>query len=126
MKPNNKKNISRFYSLIAIAFADGVIHENERTFLYLKGKDYNLSTEEIDLAIEHAGDLKFEIPEGEEERETFLTEIVYMAMIDGDVHPTERQFCMKVAEKLDFSDEDLEVVITLAKNLWRKEGIAIP
>ena len=50
-----------------------------------------------------------------------LADIVFMAMIDGEIHQKEYDLCLHIAERLDMSKNDLDEAIKLTKKLWGED-----
>ena len=114
-------NIEHFQNIVAVAYADGHLDMQEAEFLAERAEDYGLEKKIVDEILDNAENLKFVIPMNQEDREEQLSDAVYMAMIDGDVHEKEYNLCLKIAEKLDLSREYLDDLISLIKKLWQKE-----
>ena len=118
----NNKNIKKehFSNLVTVAYSDNVLTEEEKDFLEERAIDYGLSKNEVDEVISKVDILKFMVPLNEEEKEEQLSDIVYMSMIDGDVHKKEYDICLTIAKRLDFKQKDLDHIIKLTKKLWGK------
>jgi len=109
-----------FSNLVTVAYADGILSEDEKNFLEERAIDYGLNKDEVDEIISKVDILKFMVPLNEEEKEEQLSDIVYMSMIDGDVHKKEYDICLTIAKRLDFKQKDLDHIIKLTKKLWAK------
>ena len=120
LESSREVKIEHFNNLIAVAFADGVLDDEEKNFLYDKADELDLPEEDVRHAIENADQLVFMVPQNMEDREDQLADIVYMAMIDGEIHEKEYNLCLSIANRLDFNREDLNDVIDLTKKLWKK------
>ncbi len=120
MGDSREINIDHFNNLIAVAFADGTLDDEEVGFLYEKADEYEIPRDAVKRALENAEALEFKIPMDEDDREDLLTDIVYMAMIDGSIHEKEYALCLSIAKRLDFDEEDLDHTIELIKKLWDK------
>lgn len=112
-------NEEHFANLVAIAYADNLLSDEEKTFLSERAEDYGLDKAEVENLINKADELKFIVPLNQEEKEDQLTDIVYMAMIDGEVHEKEYNLCLHIAQKLDYTKEELDKVIELTRKLWK-------
>lgn len=115
----NKEHIK---NLIAIALADGVIDEMEMDVLQDKAEEIGIDPVELDLLIVQADDIDFAIPDDPAEKEAFLSEFVYMMMVDGDIHPEEYDLCLKFAGELQLKEAELDKIIELSKQLWELEN----
>lgn len=113
--------LEHFQNLVAVAYADGHLELEEAKFLAQRAEDYGLSKTEVDETIDNAENLVFVIPQNEEDRETQLTDSVYIAMVDGKVDEREYSLCLKIAEKLDFDKRYLDEIIELTEKLWASE-----
>ncbi|MFN8258176.1 MAG: TerB family tellurite resistance protein [Bacteroidales bacterium] len=107
-----------FANLVAIAYSDGMLDDYEKDFLAERAELFGLDRSMIEETYKQAGELQFMVPMNNEEREEQLSDIVYMAMINGEVHDKEYQLCLHIAEKLNFTKKDLDHIIDLIRKLW--------
>lgn len=118
--PKDKKiKLEHFANLVAVAYSDGYLEAHEKQFLSERAEEYGLAAEDVKKLFDMAAELKFVVPQNDEEKEEQLSDAVYMAMIDGKVHEKEYDLCLKIAQKLDFRKKDLDYVIELTKQLWK-------
>ncbi len=118
--PSDKKiKLEHFANLVAVAYSDGYLEEHEKQFLSERAEEYGLPADEVKNLFDMAAELKFVVPQNDEEKEEQLSDAVYMAMIDGEVHEKEYDLCLTIAKKLDFRKKDLDYVIELTKKLWK-------
>jgi len=110
--------IEHFRNLVAVAFADGFFEEEEEDFLYDKADELELPHDEVEEIIKNAESLKFIVPINVQDREDQLADIVFMAMIDEEIHEREYDLCLSIAKKLDLTKSDLDEAIELTKKLW--------
>ncbi len=120
MKENKVIKKEHFSNLVTVAYADGILSDDEKIFLEERAIDYGLSKAEVDDIIARVDILKFMVPLNEEEKEEQLSDIVYMSMIDGEVHKKEYEICLTIAKRLEFKQKDLDHIIKLTKKLWEK------
>lgn len=111
--------VEHFQNLVAVAYADGHLEKHEIEYIASRAEDYGIEKETVDSIIDKAENLEFIIPLNDEDREEQLTDSVYMAMIDGQVHEKEYSLCLKIAEKLDFDKHYLDEIIDLTAKLWK-------
>jgi len=109
-----------FQNLVAVAYADGNFSSEEMNFLAEKAVDFGIDNSTIELILERAAELEFEVPLNDFEREEQLSDVVFISMVDGKVAEKEYNLCLKIAEKLDFEKKDLDQVIELTAELWEK------
>ncbi len=112
-----KIKLEHFENLVAVAYADGKLTQEEIDLLAENASRYGLTKEEIEEVIERAEKLQFIIPQNSEDREEQLIESIHMAMIDGEVHEKEYQLCLQIALKLDFDEKYLNNIIELTRKL---------
>ncbi len=119
----SKKTIKleHFQNLVAVAYADGCLDIDEAEFLAERAEEYGFPKKIVDEIIDNVENLEFIIPLNNEEKEEQLTDSVYMAMIDGEIHDREYDLCLKIAEKLDLDKDYLDEIIELTKKLWKGE-----
>lgn len=111
--PKRSVKAEHFYNLIAIAFADGILDDEEKEFLYEKAEELDLPKEQVVEALNNADSLQFVVPMNMQDREDQLADIVFMAMIDGEIHEKEYSLCLSIANRLELSKDDLDSVISL-------------
>lgn len=116
---NKSIKLEHFANLVAVAYSDNYLDDKEKDFLLERAGEYDLPEDEVKKLIETAHELQFIVPMNDEDKEEQLSDIVYMAMIDGKVHEKEYQLCLTIAEKLDFRQKDLDYVIDLTRKLWK-------
>lgn len=107
-----------FKNLVAVAYADGYLDHDEEDFLYDKAEEIGIPFEHVEEIVKDAESLEFLVPMNMEEREDQLADIVYMSMIDGELHDKEYELCLTISQKLGFEKKDLDEAIELTKRLW--------
>jgi len=110
-------NIDHFKNLVAVSFSDGELEAPELAFMRSRAEEMGLAKDKVEELFKNAHNLEFVPPETEEEREELLGDVVYLAMVDGEIEPPEYQLCLKVAKKLEMDQEDLDMLIKLANKL---------
>jgi hypothetical protein len=107
-----------FANLVVIAYADNCLNDHEKAFLGERAAEIGLNSDEIKVMLENAGDLQFMVPLNQEEVEEQMADVVYITMINGEIRDAEYKLCLSIAEKLDYSKNDLDHMIELTKKLW--------
>ena len=115
----HKIKIEHFKNMVAVAFSDGYFDEVESDFLVYKAKEFGLPEEVVNNLIEEASKLPFIVPENQIDRENQLADIVYIAIIDGEIRTQEYKLCLNIAKKLGFDKAHVDEVINLTIKLWR-------
>ncbi len=118
-----KKQIKteHFANLVAVAYSDGILTEDELQLLKEKALEYGLDEAAVNSIMENADKLEFIIPMNKEDREEQLSDAIYMMMIDGEINEKEYELCLRLAEKLDLNKKYLDHIIDLTKKLWANE-----
>lgn len=114
-----KIKIEHFRNMIAVAFSDGYFDKVEHDFLVQKAKEFGLPEDEINNLIAEADKLSFIVPENQVDCDTQLADILYIAIIDGEIRPQEYKLCLNIAKKLGFDKAHVDEVINLTIKLWR-------
>ena len=109
-----RMNRSYLKNLVVLAGSDGVIHPEEILVLKEAALNAGVSDEELSQMIDNYRDYKYYIPESYEERGIQLLQMVSLAAADGEFSPEEYKLCKMVAEKLDFTKEELDLIIKLS------------
>jgi uncharacterized tellurite resistance protein B-like protein len=109
-----------FANLVAIAYADDILDDYEKSFLSERAEEIGLNTDEVRSMLSNADELKVTVPLNQEEVEEQIADIVYMIMVDGEIHEKEYKLCLSIAKKLDYSQTELDHMIELIKKLWKK------
>ena len=120
MLENEEPNLIHIQNLIAVAYADGNIDEDEEEFLFDMAEDYGISKGTVKGLLKNADKLHFLVPEDPIDREEQLVNIIFMSMLDGEFHDNEYALCLDVAKKLELTEKDLNEAIALTKKLWEE------
>lgn len=114
---NRNIKIEHFQNLVAMAAADGFMDEEEKVFLAEKAEEFGFNATEIADMLNNPHELTFSVPSTMEEKEEQLSDAVFMAMIDGEIHDKEYNLCVNFAHKLGMTQNDVDEIIALAKKL---------
>lgn len=122
MERNEDRKIRKehFKNLVAVAMADNFLDEAEKEILAERAEELGMPEDEVQAIIDNAHELKFQVPLNKVDKEEQLTDTVFMAMIDGEVHEKEYQLCLSMAERLDLQKRYVDHIIELTKQLWEK------
>lgn len=85
--------------LLALANADGNIHEKELKLLFKIGKKYGLKDWQIQNLVDSKEKFKLNIPDNFYDRMNLLYDLILMVYADGVVEKREIAFCEDVATK---------------------------
>jgi uncharacterized tellurite resistance protein B-like protein len=116
-RKNQKIQIEHLRSLIAIAMADGFLHENEIAFFKEKAEELGYSEEITEETFKHAENIHVDFSIENLDQEEFMLDLIAMSMIDGELHEREYNLCLKLAKKFGWSKEEVDGSIKLIKGL---------
>ena len=115
-------NLTHFKDLVAMASADGKLDEKEKKFLYDKATEYGLPVDEVKVIIENSNNVQFSDYKDVDNKEQHLADIVFMAMIDGELKKEEYGLCLQIAEKMELTKKDVDRIIIMIKNMYSKKN----
>jgi uncharacterized tellurite resistance protein B-like protein len=127
--PPKRALSARLAILAAMARADGIVHENEKTLLNDACASLGLPPQEVTDALSNPLHVaKGDLPQSKEDRRLLLVEALEMASVDGQIGEAERQLLLKVARILGFSPlEAGEIVREVRRNKGnQKQAASIP
>jgi uncharacterized tellurite resistance protein B-like protein len=117
-KSKKKLNVEYFMALMSVAMADGTLKDEEREFFSSRAEELGFPTESIQEMFATNIDELQNIKSYNVDDVDFLSDIVAMAMIDGELHEKEYELCVKLAEKRGATKADIDITIkTLNKFL---------
>lgn len=110
-----------------MAYADGMIHENEIAVLAELAGNLGLDADVASEIIQQAPSLDFRVPEKAEDCRHELHRVVLMMVTDGTIHEREYLLCQKLAEAMQIDLDYLEKVVEfyLAKQQEHIQHLAI-
>jgi len=98
-----------FSSLVAAAFADGLLTDDERLILHRKATEWGVSTREMNemIAQGEQGRISIGVPTSTREREEMLEAMIDIVCADGRVEAPEHHLLAKFASHLKLALPDL-------------------
>jgi uncharacterized tellurite resistance protein B-like protein len=111
---SKRMNATYLKNLIALASADGKIDESELNIIREAAENIGIGEDELAEWIEDSPNYTYFIPEDYEDRETQLIQMLTLAIADGEFSEDEYNMCKSVAEKLDFTERELQLIIKLS------------
>jgi uncharacterized tellurite resistance protein B-like protein len=100
-------DIEHFRNLVSLSAADGVIEESERVALSKIAFDRGIPIDRMNVMLNKATEYQFLIPQNMIDREKQLQEMIQFAKVDGNFCKAELELITTVAEKLGFSQTEL-------------------
>lgn len=119
MEKNYNLNEEHIKLLLSIANADSAITNEEKQFITSKASEFN-----IQLPVNYEttfSDLSNVKQFSHQEAENFLSDMVYLMMVDGAIHKQEYLICSKIAELLGLNNTYLDHIILLVEKLWKRD-----
>ena len=98
-KKNHIKN------LLALAKADGFIHEKEEKMLFKIGRRYGLKDRQIKILVESDEKFKINVPDNHQDKMNVLYDLMLMVYADGVVEKREIEFCEDMVKKFGMKKE---------------------
>ena len=107
----NEKMKSEFIELYKMVLADGDVAPEEMEVLYRIGtKEYNVSLEEINVAIRDA-DTTFFIPETLDGKVRLLYHLAEIALADGKIEESEKTLLKRYTDLFGFIEENQDALV---------------
>ncbi|MCQ2289265.1 MAG: TerB family tellurite resistance protein [Muribaculaceae bacterium] len=117
---DNKKQLGQIKNLIMLALADGKATESELALIASIASREQLSQEELDNLIDNPDSVSIELPEDEETKKRYLTDMVALMAIDGDMDDNEVAMCKVYAITLGYDPSVVEnLVLDIAECLTK-------
>ncbi|MGC4022021.1 MAG: hypothetical protein QM734_08795 [Cyclobacteriaceae bacterium] len=107
--------IEHFRNLISLSAADGKIEESERVALAKIAYERGIPIDRMNVMLSKADEYKHIIPQNMIDREKQLEEMIEFAKVDGTLCKAELDLIKLVGERLGFSAEELDQIISTAK-----------
>ena len=98
-KKNHIKN------LLALAKADGFIHEKEEKMLFKIGRRYGLKDRQIKTLVDSDEKFKINVPDNHQDKMNVLYDLMLMVYADGVVEKREIEFCEDMVKKFGMKKE---------------------
>ena len=106
-KKNHIKN------LLALAKADGHMHEKEIQLLFKIGHGYGLKDWQIQNLIDHTETFELNIPDNYNDRMNLLYDLILMVFADEVVEKKEVEFCEDVAKRFGMKKDVVKWLIKI-------------
>jgi uncharacterized tellurite resistance protein B-like protein len=110
-----KKN--HIQNLLALAKADGTVHEKEQKLLFKIGKKYGLKDRQVKTLIDSDERFEVNVPDNHFDKMNLLYDLMLMVYADGVVQKSEIAFCEGVVKKFGMKKE---VVRWLLEEVFEK------
>lgn len=111
-------NVAHFQNLVALAYSDSYISQEEMKFLTSRAVAYGITDKKAYETIEKAKDIKVNDNVITSEKEKQLSDFIYMSVMDGILRTDEYELCLRLGEKLGFDKKTVEDLIQQASKEW--------
>lgn len=109
------KKLGQIKNLIMLALADGKATESELALIASIASRESLSQDELDNLIDNPDSVKIDLPKDEEVKKRYLTDMVALMMIDGEMDDNEIAMCKIYAITLGYDSSVVEnLVLSIA------------
>ncbi|GAB3227832.1 hypothetical protein GCM10027346_11640 [Hymenobacter seoulensis] len=107
-----QKKLAFFQNLVLVAAADGQLDEDESQFLLEIGNRLGLTAKEVQPIADNLSVLSFVVPSEGLQRTLELQTLVQMMLQDGQIDPREYGLCMEYANRIGYSKEILDDMVS--------------
>lgn len=118
--PDNR--LKHLKNLIALSLADGRMDSTELHWLQEKAMLNGLTPDELSALVQQPELAALQLPIEQEEKENFLSELIYTMLLDGEIHEKEYQICLQMAHELELEAKDLDRIVGTTRELWRLQN----
>ena len=106
-----KARLSNMKNIISVSMADGDLGEDELTLIALAAARDNISEKDVEKMLKGSDRIKFTVPETDELKMQFLTDMVILMSIDGKIGDGELAMCKNAAVHFGYSPEVIDQLL---------------
>ncbi|NOS55506.1 MAG: TerB family tellurite resistance protein [Cyclobacteriaceae bacterium] len=99
-------------NLLALAKADGHVHEKEEAVIYKIGKRYGLKDRQVKAILDSNEKFKVNVPDNHRDKMNVLYDLMLIVFADGVVEKKEVAFCEDVAKQFNLKKEIVKWLLT--------------
>jgi uncharacterized tellurite resistance protein B-like protein len=88
-------------NLMALAKADGHVHEKEKTVIFKIGKRYGLKERQVQTILDSNEKFKVNVPNNHYDKMNVLYDLMLIVFADGVIEKKEVEFCENVAKEFN-------------------------
>ncbi len=103
--------LEHFRNLVSLAGIDGSIDESERVALSKIAFDRGIALDRLNVMLNRSDEYVYLIPQNTQERESQITEMIKLALVDGEFSKAELELILTVGEKLSYTYEEIHALI---------------
>ncbi|MCX8491729.1 MAG: hypothetical protein ORN54_11740 [Cyclobacteriaceae bacterium] len=99
-------------NLLALAKADGHVHEKEEAVIYKIGKRYGLKEKQVKAILDSNEKFKINVPDNHHDKMNVLYDLMLIVFADGVVEKEEVAFCEDIAKQFSLKKEVVKWFLT--------------
>ncbi|MEM1407193.1 MAG: hypothetical protein AAGG59_10495 [Bacteroidota bacterium] len=107
--------LEHFRNLVSLATADGKIEEIERIALSKIAYDIGVPLDRLNVMLDHGDEYVYFIPQNKQDKEKQLSDMIRLALADGDLAKAELELIHLVGSRLDYTKDEVNSVISSFK-----------
>lgn len=114
MYENNLKlidKINHIKNLFLLGKSHLILHEKEIDIITQIAKQHGLKYPDINYILNHSAEIPFSMPDNFKERLAALYDLVLLMVVDLNIHPKEKEFCIDIATKYEFNPQIIDQLI---------------
>ena len=120
MNIKKKLTLEYFRALIAVSMADGILLPEEKLFFESKAIEFGFTASSVNEMLNcPIEELKTKISHNIDDVD-FVTDIVAMALVDGEIHQSEYELCVELAKRIDVDSKEIDNTIKHLNGLIKK------
>jgi len=117
MSNKTKFNIDYFKALVAIAMADGILKDEEKEFFSRRAHELGFTVDSVSKMLDmDASELKEEVNTNIDKID-FVTDIIAMAMVDGEIVVKEYSLILDFAANVNVDKIEVDNTIRILRKL---------
>lgn len=102
--------IEHFRNLVSLAAADGKIADVEMVALSKIAYDNGIPLDRLNLMLERASEYVYLIPQNQEDKHEQMTDMIKLALLDGELAKAELELIHLVGIRLGFDDNEIQAM----------------
>lgn len=116
-----KARLSNLKNIISVSMADGELGEDELTIIALAAARDNISERDVEKMLKGKDRIKFTVPDTDEMKMRFLTDMVILMMVDGRLGDSELRMCKNAARLYGYGDEVVDDLVASIRQDMEKD-----
>ncbi|MEM9857214.1 MAG: hypothetical protein AAF843_07650 [Bacteroidota bacterium] len=104
--------LEHFRNLVSLATADGKIEDVERIALSKIAYEIGIPLDRLNVMLDHGGEYTYIIPQNKQDKKKQLSDMIQLALADGDLAKAEFELIHLVGSRLDYSKTEVESIIS--------------